>query len=345
VSPRGDSFLHVPRTCTQAIGPGLRSALRACRAGLSHLHRPALPEGAEITLWNEGCTLPEPMRTCAFLLALLFATHAAANEVTAPSPERRCGPLYAEGRVGTHVHAGGSGGEVLVPRVPSGASGAVSSADAPLSGGSSGGGGIGSGEGLLVLAVAAAVALPIILYAIDGDADEETLFRHGCPTFGLAVWAGAMNGAADSALWVPMTAVRASFAQGMLGVDASWEGTLDRGGVYGAVDAHLLLRAPPKKHVELGLALGARRVVFGGAERNGLEVALPHRYAFTRVGTRPLGLEVTPGVFIGTRGLDYRLEAALLIPVGPVSLVGGGRVYSFDHHVRAGAHAGLSFGF
>ena len=33
-----------------------------------------------------------------------------------------------------------------------------------------------------------------------------------------------------------------------------------------------------------------------------------------------------------------------MVPLGPVTLRMGGRVYSFDHHIRGGAHAGLSFG-
>ncbi len=290
---------------------------------------------------------PAPVRALAFALALLVSMPALAD--------RPCFDWAFEARGTAHVGGDVIGGDVggavevagdLSPAIPSGSTSSASSADTPLSGvRGGGGGGGGGGELLLVAAVVVVAALPLVIYAVDSEADEATLHRYRCPSFQVGVLGGAMAGAADPNVFVPLTGARLQFAQGVLGAQTTWEGTLDGGRTYGAVDAHLLLRPVPKKHVELGLAVGARRVVFGGAERNGLSVALPHRYALTRIDGRALGLEVEPAVFVGNRGADFRLEGSLVIPAGPTTLRAGGQVYSFDSHVRGAAHAGLAFGF
>ncbi len=284
------------------------------------------------------------LRAAAVVVAVLVALPAWAD--------RPCFAWGFEARGTAHVGGNVSGvgdvggptvGADVSPAVPSGSTQAASSADAPLSG--LGGGGGGGGELLLAAAVIAVAALPLVLYAVDGDADEDTLHRYRCPSFQVGVLGGAMAGAVDPNVFVPLTGARLSFAQGIFGFETSWESTLDGGRTYGALDGHLLLRPVPKKHVELGVAVGARRVVFGGAERNGFSLALPHRYALTRIDGRALGLELQPGVFIGNRGPDFRLEGSLIVPAGPLTVRAGGQVYSFDSHIRGSAHAGLAFGF
>ncbi len=290
----------------------------------------------------------------ALVLAVLMGGSAFAEE-RGVSLGARCFEAALQARADGSLNVGGGGtgdvGEVLVPRVPAGSTSGASSADAPLSGGGGGGsslgggGGGGGGELLLVAAVVVVAALPIVLYAVDGDANEETLTRYECPSLRLGLTGGAMAGAADANVFVPLSGFSFEYTQGFFGVGGSYEGTWDGLQTWGSMEAHALLRPKPKKHVELGLSVGFRRVVFGGAERNGLEVGLPHRYALARIDGRPLGLELTPALFVGNRGLDARLEGDLIFPVGPVTLRTGGRVFSFDHHIRGGAQLGMSFGF
>lgn len=225
---------------------------------------------------------------------------------------------------------------------PSGSTQAASSADAPLSGISGGGGG--GGELLLFAAIGAAVVLPIIVYAIDEDADGPTLRRYRCFSFGVQAVGGAVNMPSAPGTLTPLVGGKLTLGAGAFGLDTSMEQTLD-GASYGAWDVHLQLRAPPKQHIDGALAVGFRRVVFGGAERNGVEVALPHRYIFVRTGSQYLGIEVLPAVFVGPRGVDGRLEAGFVVPLGALSAKLGGRVFSFDHHLRAGGVLTLSAGF
>ena len=289
------------------------------------------------------------MRPLALVLAVLMGGSALAED-RGVSLASRCFETTLQARTDANLHVSGSGnvGEVVIPRTPSGSTSAASSADAPLSGGGSsgisGGGGGGGGELMLVAAVVVVAVLPIVLYAVDGDADEATLARWECPSFRFGLTGGATAGAADSNQFVPLSGFRMGFAQGGFGGGVSLEGTWDGMRTWGTMDAHLLLRPKPKKHVELSVSVGYRRTVFGGAERNGFEVGLPHRYALARIDGRPLGLEVSPALFVGNRGLDARLEGDLIFPIGPVTLRMGGRVFSFDHHIRGGAQLGMSFG-
>lgn len=282
------------------------------------------------------------MRAMALLTALLVAGSARGQArltpEEVPAPEPSC---FLWG-TGTRLHAHsdmGVVGQVGSPSLPSGSTQAASSADAPLSGVSGGG----SGEAFLALVVVAAVALPVIVYAVDEDADEKTLFRYGCPTFQLELSAGAVSTPVSADAWAPLGGFRLMFAQGPLGLDASLESTLDPRH-YGAMDAHLLLRPPPKRHIEGALALGVRRVVFGGAERNGFELALPHRYVISRAFGGAIGFDLRPAVFVGTRGVDYRVEGGMTFPIGFTSFKVGVSVFSFDTHVRAGAYAGIGTG-
>ena len=57
-----------------------------------------------------------------------------------------------------------------------------------------------------------------------------------------------------------------------------------------------------------------------------------------------ISIDVTPAVFLGFRGFDYRLDAGLSIPLGFTSMQLGGRVFSFDKDVRAGVYVGFGVG-
>src|SRR5207302_3362380 len=140
-------------------------------------------------------------------------------------------------------------------KLPSGSTSSPSSANAPLSG--LGGGG--DGKACLVIAVVVIAALPIIVYAVDDDADPDTLARYQRLEPRFELYSGATS-TSDPHLWAPLAGGRASLGSGALGLDASLESTLDPR-YYGAADVHLLLRPPPKQHIEGALALGARRVV------------------------------------------------------------------------------------
>jgi hypothetical protein len=234
-------------------------------------------------------------------------------------------------------------GNVVVPNIdiPSGSTTGSSSADAPLSGVS---GGSGSGEALLIAAVALAVAAPIIVYAVDSPAEPEVLARHEGFNARARLLGGAVS-TADPSNWQPIFGFRGELAKGAFGFDTSIESTVDQR-YYGSIDAHLLLRPPPRQHIEGALAIGARRVVFGGAERNGAELALPHRYMLTRDHLNGLAIEVRPGVFLGNRGFDFSLEAGVAVPLGQtLSFTGGARVFSVDTEVRAQGSAGVRAAF
>lgn len=234
---------------------------------------------------------------------------------------------------------------VDVPEVtpPSGSAQAASSADAPLSG--AGSLGSGGGELLLFAAIGAAVVLPVVVYIIDGEADGPTLRRYRCFSFSVQGIGGAVSTPSRPNVFTPVVGGKLTMGAGLFGLDTSMETTVD-GASFGAWDVHLQLRVPPKQHIDGALAVGFRRVVFGGAEHNGVEVALPHRYILTRgAGSSILGLELMPAVLVGPRGVDGRLEAAFVVPIGPMALKLGGRVFSFDRHVRGGGVLTLSAGF
>ncbi len=228
---------------------------------------------------------------------------------------------------------------VAAPPLPYGSTSAQSSANSPLSGTGAGLGKV-SGEALLALAVVAVAAAPIVVYALDSQPDADVLLRYRCPEVDVSLVGGAVSLPSDPSRFAPVGGVRTSFSMGPLGVDANYESTANLS-EFGNLDVHLRLRPPPKKHIEGAVAVGYRRAVFGGAQRDGFEVGLPHHYVLTRMGVRPLTIDLHPAVFIGARGPDFRLEGGLSIPAGIAVIRLGGRVFSFDEHVRAGAYLGL----
>jgi hypothetical protein len=227
--------------------------------------------------------------------------------------------------------------------VPSDSTRAASPVGTPPPGAPSVPSGIGKPEALLVVAVLVAAALPLVLYAVDGEPDQRTLWRYRCPSFEFRLLTGAVTGPGPGELMTPLFGTRWAFTVGAFGLAASLESSADRYS-FGTADALLLLRPPPKAHMELAVSLGYRRALLGGEVRNGFELGLPHRYVLGRFDGRPLGFEVTPAVFIGPRGPDFRLEASFTAPLGPLSLLIGGRAFSFDQEVRSGGHVQLGVG-
>ncbi|MBX5481902.1 MAG: hypothetical protein IRZ16_08710 [Myxococcaceae bacterium] len=284
--------------------------------------------------------IPSGALTC---LVTLMALHPARAQ--AQSSSISCFHASSTAQVGTvtdvgNVNVNVSNVSTPAPGTVSGSTTAGSSADAPLSGTSSGGG---SAEGILMMAVIAAAALPVVVYAVDSDAEDFQVQRYHCPSFDVHATAGAMSLPSDPRYMTGMAGARATFAMNWYGVDLGYETSFIQG-AWGALDAHFLLRPPPKKHIDGAFAVGLRRVVFGGAENDGIELALPHRYMLGHYGDRSFAIEVDPGVLFGIRGIDYRLDAGLSFPAGVMNLRFGMRVVSFDTHLRAGAYAGFNFG-
>lgn len=219
---------------------------------------------------------------------------------------------------------------------------------APVNQGGSGGssasssGSLGGGDGkaLLVIVVLAAIALPIVVYAVDDDAPPIVSQRFGCPSLQLDL-AGGVD--VSSAFTGPRGGGQARLSVGyhFFGMDLQ----LDVSPGVSALATHALVRLPPKKHIEGGIAVGYRRMWVGGELRQGFDVGLPHRYAFWRDDLRTLGLEVRPMFTISPGGVDPSLEVTFIVPVFEMLHARvGGRVYSFGQSIVFGGQAGLSFG-
>ncbi len=293
------------------------------------------------------------MGLAALVLPLLLTAAEPAVEPSAPPPPPSDAPTVRtlpkpscwEVSTGQHyaVQYYGPGMDLNVgapaPPIPQGSPGAASNAEAPLTGNGSSIGRI-SGEALLALAVVVVAAAPIVVYALDSPASPDVMARYRCPQVDVAFVGGAVSMPSDPSRFAPIGGVRTAFSMGLLGVDASYESTFGRDEV-GNLDVHLRLRPPPREHIEGAVAVGYRRAVFGGAQRDGFELGLPHHYVLTRLGVRPVTIDLHPAVFIGSRGPDFRLEAGFTFPAGIAAFQVGGRVFSFDTHVRAGAHLGF----
>ena len=168
-----------------------------------------------------------------------------------------------------------------------------------------------------IAAVVAVAVLPIILYAVDGDADEATLSRYECPSLRLGLTGGAMMGAANQDAWMPMSGVRLGYYQGLFGMDASWEGTLDGGPhVRRGGPAHAAAtEAEEARGVGVGGGRAAGRLRRRGAQwhRGGAAApvrALPHR----RSGG---GARAWPALFVGNRGRTAASKGMWWCPWAP----------------------------
>lgn len=260
------------------------------------------------------------------------------QQVAEPSYYQRCFSYPAQVWVQPRAHYY-VGGNLNVP----GPVGGGARPAAPATADTSSGGGLGSlgdGKAALVLAVVLAMALPVIVYAMDGDADPVVVQRFHCPTFSFEGTAGAETGTRFQG-FAGAAFGRFTFAYSHFGVDAAF----DSSGLGAAQFAtHLMLRITPKQHIEPSLALGYRRMTLGGTYREGMEVGLPHRYVFYRDGLRSFGLDVRPMLLFGGSGVDAGLEAFLVVPMWEfLHMRAGGRVFSYGGELLWGFSAGLNF--
>jgi len=206
--------------------------------------------------------------------------------------------------------------------VPSGRG--LPSAPAPSGGGGSGGGlsGVGGGggrpEAFLVLAVVALAVLPFIVYAVDSEADDLTLERFYCPELSFTAMGGAQLPVTGPGQTVGLGVAKVRLDIGYLGVMSELGLMPSSSSLSSAFSAHLLVRPPPKAHVEGALALGVRRAIGPGGAVDGVELALPHMYVFKRDGYKKLGLEVMPRVMFRRGGFDVGGDLTLAIPIADV---------------------------
>ena len=212
--------------------------------------------------------------------------------------------------------------------------------------GSSAGGGLGNvdGEGALVLMVVAAIAAPLVIYAVDEPAEQGVLDRWSGPSAKIELTGGTVGGP-GAGEWLGVFGARGVAGYGFLGLDTSLEASPSLAS-YSAADAHLSLRPPPRVHLEGAVSLGFRTVTYGSRVREGFDFSLPHRYVIFRSGPQSLGVDVRPGIFVGPKGADVRLETGFSVPLGErVALSAGARAFSFDDEVRLGFTASLSAAF
>jgi hypothetical protein len=201
------------------------------------------------------------------------------------------------------------------------------------------------GYALLVLAVVVIAALPFIVYAVDDDADALTRQRFACPEGSFTMMGGALfpsGGASASAVLTARVRSTYMYFGGDAEVSVANAGT----NPAGSFSAHLLVRPPPKQHIEGALALGVRRQAGPGGFLDGADIALPHEYVFFRDGYKHLGLELSPRVFINTRAVDVGVEGNVVIPIVDfVQLRVGGQVFTHAGAIQATFTGGLSAWF
>lgn len=203
-----------------------------------------------------------------------------------------------------------------------------------------GGGSLGDGKAALLVLVVVAVALPVIVYAVDSPADDVTASRWGEPHVHASLGAGALH-PPDAYDFGAAFSGQAAVTWGVWGLDASVESLALAGPPSWAADAHLLIRPPPRAHIDGALALGVRRVVVGQEQRDYFEWALPH--AYYPLGRDALFIELRPGVLIAPDDYDLRLDLALAYPLGTHAVLRvRGRAYSFGPHVGYGVDTGLT---
>jgi hypothetical protein len=204
---------------------------------------------------------------------------------------------------------------------------------------SSGGSGSVDGKAALIIAALALVALPVVVYALDRDADPLVVQRFHCPSVSFE-GAGGAAFVPGRGLSAPLLSGRLTAGYSYVGADFQFDVTAAAGGVAG----HALLRVLPKQHVEGALALGYRSMFLEGRVRDGFELGLPHRYVFHRSGLNGFGLELRPMFLFGGGGVDAAIEATLVVPLFELlSARVGGRVLSFGSLLVWTAQGGLTF--
>lgn len=296
-------------------------------------------------------------RTAWFLLAALVIAQPARAQVFAP-----CGGFVTHvwvpqpsGHVNISIPGGSYSGGGSHPGTPApgnggGGNGGGSHQATPVGGGTSGGGGNsgggpsgggGGGDGavvLLVLAVAAAVALPVVVWAFDEDARPDVVHCWWAPEERFSLYGGTTSELRLSGF----LGAKGQLRLGVIGLDGALEGNSEG---FGTAHGALLVRIPPKQHVEFAVSLGGRRLVTPLGSQSYLELGLPQRYAPFRWNALNPGLsfELRPAVLLSPAGaFDVRLDAMMVFPLGPwASIDIGARAYSFQGAVQGGGVFGF----
>lgn len=194
---------------------------------------------------------------------------------------------------------------------------------------------------LVGLAGAVPATLPLVAWALDEPAPPDVEARYRCPSLVFDLHAGADTGASFPGAR-PLGQGRVTVGLGVFGADAQVD--LAPSAVSTAA-VHLLLRVPPRKHVEGALAVGYRHLSVDGYFVEGLSVGLPHRYVLWRDGARSFGLEVRPSLMVTGTGFELALEGHVVIPLFEhVHLRLGGRAFTVGPHLIAGGNGGLALG-
>lgn len=196
----------------------------------------------------------------------------------------------------------------------------------------------------LAIVVAAVAVLPIVISAVDEEAPPSVRRRHRCPSAEVRLVGGytsAPTTPLDSG--VGFGGVHATLGYGWVGIAGEFE--LGPPDVYQQQAGFLLLRPPPKAHVEFAVAAGYRRTVFGPLDSGAFELAMPQTYFFDPE-QRNLGVRLRPALQYGNLGFDPRLDLSFLIPLGRIaSLDLGGRVFTLEQRVQYAGFGNIAFNF
>ena len=221
----------------------------------------------------------------------------------------------------------------------------TSSGGGSLNLGNCGGGGGGGGEGVVILAAAVvgAALLPVIVYVVDDDASPEDHARWEGLTTRIVFYGGTTTQAGVNPA-AGFVGGRATVGYQLVGVEAGIESSANPSR-YATADAGLMIRLPPRAHVELGFSVGGKALQLDGRGMAGVEIAVPHRYLFGELFQGRVAFDVRPSVAFNGGDLALLLDGGLQIPLpGPLSARIGGRVYSLDHDIEASAFGGLELG-
>jgi len=183
----------------------------------------------------------------------------------------------------------------------------------------------------------AAAALPLVVYAVDEPARPDVMQCWEPPEERLAFHGGVASGAVLTSFF----SAGGLLHWGALGLDAGLEGS---SGGMGNVHGALLLRIPPRQHLEMSLGFGGRRLVDPRGAQSWFEVSLPQRYTPFRWSALEPGVsfDLRPAVLLARGAVDVRLDAAVVFPLGPwASLDLGARAFTFQGAIQGAAVAGV----
>ena len=213
-----------------------------------------------------------------------------------------------------------------------------------FSGGNCGGGGGGSGAGVAILAAAVvgAALLPVIVYVVDDDASPEARAHWEGLSTRVIIYGGTTSQANNPS--AGFVGGRAQVGYQLLGLEAGIESSTSPA-QYATGDAAVMLRLPPRAHVELGFSFGGKVLQLDGHRMSGVEIAVPHRYLFGSLFQGRVAFDVRPSVAFNSNDLALLLDGGLQIPLpGQLAARISGRVYSLNHDIEASAFGGLELG-